>query len=530
MTTMAASVTDGVHQGSALTRYQVLAGALLIQLILGTVYGYSVFWEPLEAAVFPAVMTAEEHARRVAAGEAVAGAVIVADADEARRQRDLYQGYLKHAFSICILSFAAVMVFAGRVQDLKGPRFTTIVGAALMGGGFLLAGLLDHPIVYHLAHAVLVGVIGVLLLLVVHAVFGRLDADEYPLVRYVPFGVTAAVIVAGVLVGTHYVGRAGEFDRVLLLWGTVGFLAGAGIGFAYVCPIAALIKWFPKQKGFVAGLAVAGFGFGAWVFASRSPIGALGFISEHGIVNFFLVHGMICIVALVFGAMLLRNPPGTPSGTGKVSDSSWQETLRRPAFYVLWLMYFSGAMAGLMVIGIIKVFAGDQLVDAAGVDRYSEAGTALMMKGAAAVGWLAIFNAIGRIFWGFVSDRVGRTTAFVAMFVVQAVVMFLLAGLRTEVSLAVGASLVGFNYGGIFALFPSATADLFGAKNLGANYGWLFTSYGIAGVVGIAAGNAAQMRTGSYFAAFALAGVLCLVSAVLSLVLHVRSRAAPAGA
>jgi OFA family oxalate/formate antiporter-like MFS transporter len=96
-------------------------------------------------------------------------------------------------------------------------------------------------------------------------------------------------------------------------------------------------------------------------------------------------------------------------------------------------------------------------------------------------------------------------------------------------TLAVAASIVGFNFGGNFALFPSATADLFGAKNLGANYGWVFTSYGIAGVVGIYAGNTARAMTGSYRAAFLLASGLCLVSAVLAVILHLaRSRAAAA--
>jgi OFA family oxalate/formate antiporter-like MFS transporter len=103
------------------------------------------------------------------------------------------------------------------------------------------------------------------------------------------------------------------------------------------------------------------------------------------------------------------------------------------------------------------------------------------------------------------------------MFVLQAATMFLLSALDTRVALCVGASIVGFNFGGNFALFPSATADLFGAKNLGANYGWVFTSYGIAGVVGIVAGNAAKVTTGSYAAAFAIAGVLCLVSAGLAI-------------
>ena len=92
---------------------------------------------------------------------------------------------------------------------------------------------------------------------------------------------------------------------------------------------------------------------------------------------------------------------------------------------------------------------------------------------------------------------------------------------RTELSLAVGASIVGFNFGGNFALFPSATADLFGAKNLGANYGWVFTAYGIAGVVGIAAGNAAKTITGSYATAFVVAGCLCLISAALASALFV---------
>jgi len=95
---------------------------------------------------------------------------------------------------------------------------------------------------------------------------------------------------------------------------------------------------------------------------------------------------------------------------------------------------------------------------------------------------------------------------------------------HTSPARAVGAAIVGFNFGGNFALFPSATADLFGAKNLGANFGWVFTSYGIAGVVGIFAGNAAKAATGSYVAAFSVAGVLCIVSAGLAIGMQVQKR------
>jgi len=481
-------------------KYGVLAGAILIQLILGTVYGYSIFWQPLDA------------------------------------QADLPENQANYAFAICILSFAVTMVLAGRIQDVTGPRLPAIVGAVLMGSGFLLAGMMQSPIVLYLSHAAFTGVVVIVLLMIFHALFSQTDRAQHPVLQYVPMGIVSSVIVAGVLLGTQYVGQLGRIDRLFMLWGTVGFLAGAGIGFAYVCPIAALVKWFPASKGLVSGIAVAGFGFGAYIFASqRLPFSAENYIKAHGITQLFLVHGAVCLVAIIAGAMLLRNPPDIKQPAAKSDDSappdpsesSWQDTLRRPAFYMLWLMFFSGSMAGLMVIGILKPFAGSQLVTAAMAGSVSiDEGLKqeLLDKGVKAVGWLAVFNAVGRVAWGFFSDRIGRTSAMTAMFIFQAVMMFILAGMKTEMALAVAASLIGFNYGGIFALFPSATADLFGAKNLGANYGWVFTSYGIAGVVGMAAGNLAMQLTGSYTVAFLFASGLCVVSALLAIALHVTSK------
>jgi len=451
-------------------RWLVLIGAVVVQLVLGTVYGYSIFWEPLEAEIFPAVITQAQYDAQVAGGEQVTRTVVVADEQEAEMLRNQHQGYLKYAFSICILSFAVVMVIAGRVQDIKGPRFTATVGAIFMGAGFILAGMMESTIVFFIAHAAFAGAVCIVLLMFYHTLFGSLDQEEYPILKHIPLAIVAAVIVAGVVLGDQYVGKSGEFDKLFLLWGTVGFLAGAGIGFAYVCPLAALIKWFPEHKGLVSGLAVAGFGFGAYLFAGKTWFGALSFIQTQGITPFFLVHGLICLVVISLGATLLRNPPTQEAQARLSSDSRWQETLRRPSFYALWLMYFSGALAGLMVIGIVKVFAGEQLLAGAGGDLDLETTKALMLKGAAAVGWLAIFNAVGRIVWGFVSDCVGRTAAFVAMFSFQAIMMFMLVGVETELTLAIAASIVGFNFGGNFALFPSATADLFGARNLGANH------------------------------------------------------------
>jgi OFA family oxalate/formate antiporter-like MFS transporter len=457
----------------------------MVQLILGTVYGYSIFWQPLQAEV------------------------------------GLEPGQAKYAFSICILSFASAMVVAGRVQDVAGPRVPALIGGVLMGLGFIAAGLVDHPVVFYLAHSAVTGVVALVLLMLYQGLAGPAAGEDHPVLRHVPLAIVGAVVTAGVVIGNHYVGHVGEWDRLVLLWGTIGLLAGAGTGFAYVGPIAALVKWFPERKGLVSGIAVAGFGFGAFLFSHKAlPFSAESYIRAHGVTELFLMHGLVALVAVTGGALLLRNPPGAPSGPHG-ADSAWHETLRNPAFYMLWVMFFSGATAGLMVIGILKPFAGEQLVQAAlaAGQLPPETKADLLARGASAVGWLAIFNAVGRVVWGLVSDRVGRTAAFVAMFTVQAVTLLMLSGMSTELSLAVVASVVGFNFGGNFALFPSATADLFGARNLGANYGWVFTSYGVAGVIGIAAGNLAMEQTGSYAAAFHAAAVLCLLSAGLALAL-----------
>ena len=294
-------------QPTGFTRYSVLIGAIMIQLILGTVYGYSIFWEPLSSEVFPKVVTEAAYADLQAAGEVVGEYKVVADEAEAAREIAVSQGYLKYAFSICILTFALVMVVAGRIQDLKGPRFPAIIGAILMGSGFLLGALLNNSIVFFIAHAVFAGFVCLVALMLYHALFGHLDTELRVMARYGPIAIATTVIVAAVLLGNQYVGRLESLDRVFLLWGTIGFVVGAGIGFAYVCPIAALVKWFPRQKGLVSGLAVAGFGFGAYLFSRE--YGALGFIREFGIVPFFVVHGLVSFVIVTLGALLLKNPP-----------------------------------------------------------------------------------------------------------------------------------------------------------------------------------------------------------------------------
>ncbi|NLH98240.1 MAG: OFA family MFS transporter [Chthonomonadales bacterium] len=456
---------------SSTARWRVLVGAIVVQLILGTVYGYSIFWQPLEQKLYPQDFISEsEQAKLIESGKSVPTGVQILPDAEAKKRHDERQAPLKYAFAIAILSFALFMVYAGRVQDVKGPRLPAMIGGLLIGVAFLVEGL---------------------------------------------------VLQLGLIQGI------GANTVVLIL--TIGLIAGAGIGFAYVCPIAALVKWFPTAKGLVSGIAVAGFGFGAFIYSNKDlPFGGSVFLREHGVGPFFLAHGAISLIAVLIGAALLSNPPGTPPKAPAESEAG--ELLRKPGFYMLWAMFFSGALAGLTVIGVAKGFAGEQLVMAAGAVG-PDAKKELMEKGALAVGSLAIFNAIGRVVWGVISDRIGRTPTFVAMFALQAAMMFILPSLTTETAIAFGAGMVGFNFGGNFALFPSATADLFGAKSLGANYGLVFTSYGVAGVAGIFAANTAKDLTGSYAGAFAICGVLCVLSCAVAIALHIwRARAVPATA
>lgn len=316
--------------------------------------------------------------------------------------------------------------------------------------------------------------------------------------------------VGGIVLGLGYVLASFTGGSYLGLAATIGLVGGAGIGLAYVCPIAACVKWFPEKRGMVSGLAVAGFGAGAWIFAK---LGA-NFVESYGLLTAFQYLGLIFLTAVVAGAQLLRNPPEgwKPAGFNPPVqqvkkarvDYTWREMIATRQFFLLWFMFMFGAAAGLMVIGNVKPF---------GIYAGLDAVTAT-----SAVGVLALANGAGRIIWGAVSDQLGRTRAMSLMFVLQGVMMLVLIHMgSSKALLTLAAAWVGFNFGGNFALFPSATADYFGTRNVGINYGLVFTSYGVAGIVGPILGGRVFDATGSYMWAFIPAGIACLIAAGLSL-------------
>jgi len=314
---------------------------------------------------------------------------------------------------------------------------------------------------------------------------------------------------------------ASQAARLELVYATYGVLGGIGIGLAYVCPIAACIKWFPDKRGLVSGLAVAGFGAGSFFYA-RFANYLIGLGSpESSWRQAFIVLGAIYMISISAGAQLLRNPssgwlpagqnPSLSSAETMVSGHAWKEMVKTGTFYKLWAMFAFAASSGLMVIGHLSPFGQESGLAAA--------------EAATIVGVLALFNGAGRVIWGFVSDRIGRQRTMLAMFVLNATVMFLLREMgRTILLLATAAATVGFCFGGTLAIFPSATADSFGTKYLGVNYGLMFTAYGVAGIIGPVVGALVHDLSGTYVYAFFVAAALSVMSAILSLTMKTREK------
>ncbi len=355
------------------------------------------------------------------------------------------------------------------------------------------------------------------------------------------FGPRKIALFGGVLLGLGYILGSFAGASFPLKFISIGIIAGAGIGLAYVVPIAVGVKWFPDKKGLVSGLAVAGFGFGAfiWILMANPPsvLGFSGLITKQtGIFTYtianvdscFRIYGIMFLLLVVIGSFVMINPPAgwKPKGWNPpaaksdkkkiATDLTPKEMLRTRQFYLLWMMFIIGALAGLMVIGNIQNFAKSPTDGFSGHGFSVEQARDFAVIGAAVC--LPIFNGIGRIVWGEISDKIGRRKALFTMFLLQGVTMVLFCySTGNPYMFYVIAALIGFNFGGNFALFPAATADSFGSENIGLNYGYIFTSYGIGGVVGPILAGAVQDAGMSFQYAFIPAAVMCFIAAVLAI-------------
>jgi MFS transporter, OFA family, oxalate/formate antiporter len=307
---------------------------------------------------------------------------------------------------------------------------------------------------------------------------------------------------------------------------TLGFgvLVGLGMGFGYSSTTPPAIKWFPAARtGLIAGMVVGGFGVASVYIA---PL-AEALINAYGVPTTMFSLGIgILVIATGLAQFLKVPPPGyvPPSTVAHVVDTAGRkidftpmEVLHTWQFYVLWFMFACGAGAGLMIISKLA-----KMVD-------TQAGLKL---GFLLVACLAVGNGGGRVMAGFISDKIGRRTTMFICFLIQAVLILLLSQanrenfLGTTPVLAVLSALIGANYGANLALFPSVTKDFYGLKNFGANYGLVFTAWGLGGfMLSMLAGKVYDATKTFTFAYECSAGLLVAAAVVTFLVTPPRQKA-----
>jgi MFS transporter, OFA family, oxalate/formate antiporter len=399
-------------------RWPVVAGAILIQLCLGTLYTWPAFTLPLVESGWSRLDT-------------------------------------QVVFAIGLLSFALTMIVAGRHIQRWGPQRMAILGGITLGCGYLIAGLAG--------------------------------GDSY----------------WGMMIGVSIIG-------------------GIGIGICYVVPIAVGMNWFPDHKGMITGVAVAGFGFGAMIWVKLADSWGNLLVSI-GLANTLIVYGAIFITLIVIGSRWMRFPPhgwrpaNWQPAAGSLSGGenfSVREMLHTPQYYLIVFIFTVTAGAGLMSIGLMKLYPGE-LLQANGysaLEASAIAGTAMAV-------FFSLANGIGRIVWGMLSDSMGRRQAIALMAATQGLTFILFSTMAgNEYLLYLAATLIGFNYGGSFALFPALTADQFGNKSVGQNYPWVFLAYGLGGILfPILGGMLGDM--GDFAFAFTLSGLACLVGALAAVIL-----------
>jgi len=294
---------------------------------------------------------------------------------------------------------------------------------------------------------------------------------------------------------------------------TLGVIMGIGNGFGYATPIPVLSKWFPDRRGLAVGLAVAGYGAGSAILAFVVP----PMLKSVGWRGTFLWLGIGYFAATVIASFLLKNPPvgwkpegWAPAPTSKVvataTDYTPSEMVRTKQFPLMWLAYALGASAGLMTISQLVPFAKS-------VGLPATAATLTLLIA-------AIGNAVGRILSGAISDKIGRLQTLRLMIFVSAVLMPIIANVTNLFFVYVLIFGVYYCFGTLLSVFPSTTADFFGTKNLGVNYGWVFTAYAIAGIVGPKIGGSMFVKYNNYTVAFYTAGVLAFVALIAIFIAH----------
>ena len=289
------------------------------------------------------------------------------------------------------------------------------------------------------------------------------------------------------------------------LYLSYGLIGGIGLGLGYIVPVAVLVKWFPDRRGLITGIAVGGFGAGALITA---PV-ATRLIQSVGVLSTFAYLGVAYLIVTVISGAFMQNPPDSwkPEGWSPTASQALQraahdftlsEALKTWQWYALWLLLFLNTCAGISVISqeapIFQELTGVSAVVAGGM-----------------VGIASLGNAVGRVFWAWVSDLITRRATFLVMFILQVALFWFFPSITTASLMTIITFIVLMCYGGGFGTMPAFTADYFGPKNVGPIYGLMLTAWGFASAVGPLFIAHMRETAGSYRGALhVIAGVMAV--------------------
>jgi OFA family oxalate/formate antiporter-like MFS transporter len=298
------------------------------------------------------------------------------------------------------------------------------------------------------------------------------------------------------------------------LYLSYGVIGGIGLGLGYIVPVAVLVKWFPDRRGLITGIAVGGFGAGALITA---PV-ATRLIQSVGVLSTFAYLGIAYLIVTVVTGLFMRNPPDgwKPAGwTPTASQTSHRaghdftlgEALKTWQWWALWLLLFLNTCAGISIISQeAPLFQEETKVSA--------------VVAAGMVGLASIGNAVGRVFWAWISDLITRRATFFVMFVGQALLFWIFPNIITASLETIITFVVLMCYGGGFGTMPAFAADYFGPKNVGPIYGLMLTAWGFASVFGPLLIAHMRETAGSYRGALHLIAGIMAISTLLPLLVR----------
>ncbi|MCX6089915.1 MAG: OFA family MFS transporter [Candidatus Atribacteria bacterium] len=321
-------------------------------------------------------------------------------------------------------------------------------------------------------------------------------------------GPRVTLIIASILAGLGFTlsSFAITVNNLTLFFGGI---FGLAMGFGYAAPTPAAVKWFHvNHRGFISGIVVSGFGLAPVYIAPLTRM----LIHQSGIRSTFIILGILFFLTILLLSFFIHNPPQghepvrlqakkTKREIQSVFDYDYPSMLRTPQFYLLWVLFFFGTFSGLLIIGQMAKIGQEQ----AGIEN----GAILVMT-------YAVFNFLGRISWGSISDFLGEKMTLFLIFAVQVVVYFVFHTMTEPHTLLIGKSLVGFTFGGMLTIFPVITSQLFGLKNFGVNYGFVMTAWGIGGFLGPLFGGTVRDITGTYQTSYTVSALFCLAGSLLT--------------